>query len=586
MYLKVKYGEWRLVAESVIHPSNYEKSWRFECDYQAVSFLSKYPYLPTGIDLEAVALESFRSAEEECRKTNQRFRLLSDRPLEVDGDIRTVLWLACRKISDILGELDWEEFLRSTGWGPGATNVARGHHTSNYNKFSGPLSSTNGNLTLGLCCVNSTPAWAHYQSGNQPDDFEPTLPVTVLRSAVKVVKGGEIIFVPKNAKTLRTITVPVSLNSYVQKGFGKMIRRRLLHAGISLNDQSFNQMHALRGSLLNDRSTVDAKSASDTIATELVRFLLPEEWFDALYRAREPEGHLKSMDEWIRFHKFSAMGNSYTFELESLIFFALCSACVEVIRRRGDSFNPWTGRVYPSTVSVFGDDMVVPSDCYPLVFRVLQYAGFSINESKTHVEGPFRESCGKDYFHGNLVRPVFLKERLQNAEAVYKLANNIRRIAHRRSNYDGCDVTLRAVWLRIVNTLPDHQRRLRICEGFGDGGLISNWDEARPPRVSSGDGKHFWEGWRVRTLLHVPVKERMYQYQPSLAAYLRGESAVFQEEHGLLDRRISHPVALRDLKWFRELPVEKDCSYDLRGRTRLKVGPIVVDRWYDLGPWV
>lgn len=551
MYLKLKYGEWLQIAESSILPAFYNSSWAFENDYQAVSFLSKYPFLPTGVDRQKVALSAFRFAEEECAKTNSRIRRLSECPLTVDADIRQVLWLASRKISEVLGDFDWDEFARSTGWGPGATNVAKGRYTSGYNKFSGPLSSTSGNLPLGLCCVNSTPTWAALVAGDEPDDFQPPPPVTVLERAVQVVKGGEIIFVPKNAKTDRTITIPVSLNSYVQKGFGKMIRRRLLRAGIDLNDQSFNQMHALRGSLLNDRATVDAKSASDTIARELVRFLLPEEWFDALFSAREPYGLLKATNEWIYFQKFSAMGNSYTFELESLIFYCICYAGVKESRRNGTPVNPWTGHIYPNTVSVFGDDMIVPVDSYPVILKCLNFAGFSINESKTYVEGPFRESCGKDYFAGNLVRPVFLKERLLSAEAIFKLANNVRRLAHRRNLYDGCDVRLHVVWLYLVRTLPEHQRRLRICEGYGDGGLISNWDEARPSRSRDG-----WEGWRVRMLMQTPVKESMYQYRAAMAVYLTGSP---------------------------ELP--REGKFDHRGHSRLKVGSITVSEWYDMGPW-
>jgi len=553
MYLKLKYGEWRQIAESRVDPSQYTSSSAFEGDYQAVSYLSKYPYLDAGIDRQAVALESFRNAEEECLKTNRRIRQLIDRPLEVEGDVRTALWLASRKIQSILGDFDWEEFSRSTGWGPGATNVAKGRYTSGYNKFSGPLSSTNGNLSLGLCCVNSIPTWAHHVVEGNPDDFEPPRPVTVLPSAVQIVKGGEIIFVPKNAKTDRTITIPVSLNSYVQKGMGKMIRKRLKHAGVDLQDQTCNQQHALLGSLNNDRATVDAKSASDTIATELIRLLVPDEWFEALYRAREPYGLLKATNEWIYFQKFSAMGNSYTFELESLIFYAICEGCVELQRGREDcNLNKWTGTSFPDTVSVYGDDMIIPSDCYSLVLRVLNFAGFSINESKTYVEGLFRESCGKDYFHGKLVRPIFLKERLLNAEAVFKLANNVRRFAHRRFNNVGCDRRLYVVWSSLISLIPTHLRRLRISEGYGDGGLISNWDEARPPLARNG-----WEGWRVRMLQRSPVTESMHQYRAVMAVYLSSKS---------------------------ELP--RRGEYDLRGSTSLKVATTIVREWYDLGPWV
>jgi hypothetical protein len=39
----------------------------------------------------------------------------------------------------------------------------------------------------------------------------------------------------------------------------------------------------------------------------------------------------------------------------------------------------------------------------------LEALGFQINQHKSFFEGPFRESCGKDFFRGFSVRPVYLK---------------------------------------------------------------------------------------------------------------------------------------------------------------------------------
>lgn len=551
-YLRLKYGDWLGIAQVKTDPRNYLKSDLFDRSNIATSFLSKYPYLPTGVDRESVAYNKFLDAEEQCRETNSRFRNWIEDPLKVDPEITLALWLAARKISILLKDFDWEEFLHATGWGPGSTNVNSGSYTSGYNKYSGALSATSNCLPLGLCCVNSTPSWAAYHAGEILDEWQPPLPVSVLKEQVLIVKGGKIVFVPKNAETDRTIIVPVSLNSYVQRGPGKMMRRRLKRAGVDLDSQELNQRKAYLGSVTEDYATLDAKAASDCVAFVPVITLFPEQWVTPLLYGREAYGHLKQKDRWIRFQKFSAMGNSYTFELESVLFYALCSAGVEVSRRSGSGLNPFTGLKYPDDVTVYGDDMIVPTDCVPVIKKVLNFAGFSLNDRKTFVSGNFRESCGADYFRGTSVRPIFLKERISSEQSIYKLANNIRRLAHRRVNHDGCDSRFRSCWLLVRNFHPNLNHIFRISEGYGDGGFISNLDEATPPRAS-----HGWEGFVMRCLAHTPVKENMIQYRAAMAVYLS-----------------SSP----------ELP--REGKYDLRSRTKQKTTKTVVPQWYNLGPWV
>ena len=91
------------------------------------------------------------------------------------------------------------------------------------------------------------------------------------------------------------------------------------------------------------------------------------------------------------------MGNSYTFELESLIFFSLAYAtCTHL-------------GLSPKNVSVYGDDVVIPVEAMNLFREVLTVCGFIINTDKSYSSGPFRESCGADYLEGLDIRP-FLSE--------------------------------------------------------------------------------------------------------------------------------------------------------------------------------
>jgi hypothetical protein len=62
-------------------------------------------------------------------------------------------------------------------------------------------------------------------------------------------------------------------------------------------------------------------------------------------------------------------------------------------------------------VSVFGDDIILPTEVVPDLFYMLGSIGFSINSEKSYFgKGlSFRESCGGDFFHGRRMRPFFVK---------------------------------------------------------------------------------------------------------------------------------------------------------------------------------
>jgi hypothetical protein len=88
------------------------------------------------------------------------------------------------------------------------------------------------------------------------------------------------------------------------------------------------------------------------------------------------------------------MGNGYTFSLETLIFTAACRAC--------------GSREY----AVYGDDIVIETEYVPSLVKLLSFLGFNTNEEKSFVnrDSRFRESCGCDYYRGELITPFYLRE--------------------------------------------------------------------------------------------------------------------------------------------------------------------------------
>jgi len=234
-----------------------------------------------------------------------------------------------------------------------------------------------------------------------------------LSSLFVVVRGNRISTVPKDAFTKRTIAIEPGLNLELQLGVEDIIRRRLKRWGVDLDDQSKNQKLAKLASETGSHSTIDLKAASDSISLEIVRFLLPSEWFLILDALRSQEGTYD--DDDITYEKISSMGNGFTFALESLIFAALTYGCYKYCG------IPWDH----TDVAVYGDDVVCRSETSLLLTELFTYCGFSVNLEKSFYHGSFRESCGADFINGVDVRPVFHKEPVEYVDDLFVLHNQL-----------------------------------------------------------------------------------------------------------------------------------------------------------------
>lgn len=255
----------------------------------------------------------------------------------------------------------------------------------------------------------------------------------------KVVEGAVLFTVPKKTDIDRCACKEPDVNMFLQKGVGNHIRRRLRRFGINLNDQSINRKLALEGSRTNALATIDLSSASDTITIECVRSLLPPMWFEYLNDIRSQTVIVEGVN--YRTEMFSSMGNGFTFELESLIFF--------VLMRTTAYFEGVSG-----VISVYGDDIIIPSRMYGLATYVLHHFGFGVNMSKSFHDGPFRESCGGHYLNGEDVTPFYLKRVPTRLTDVIRVANQFRRWifaeASRRYEIEG----LYLQWLKLARLVP------------------------------------------------------------------------------------------------------------------------------------
>ncbi len=395
-WMMLKNGEYVQYLNYEIRAENYSDATTFARDLQCLKLFSKAEFLNTGINKASVAAKEFLRCEQKCRKFNRRARYLGFLS-SVKSETVPVFIRAREIISTIIGNVPRFEEL-SPHFGPGASVGTRNNKTSSYDKLAADGSITADLYTYGKDCLAMYPAWAASISGQNLDDVAgPFSPL----SGVRIVPGSVLTFVPKNAKTDRPICTEPLHNGFWQKGVGSYLRKRLKAVGVDLDDQSRNQDLARLGSLTGDLATLDMKSASDLISFELVRELLPYDWFFMLSTLRSSSYTYKDVSGAVTapipFAKFSAMGNGFTFELESLIFYAICQAVKEISRSL-------------FVVSVYGDDLIVPADCTALTITTLEEAGFEVSKSKSYTVGLFRESCGADYFDGINVRPYYMKK--------------------------------------------------------------------------------------------------------------------------------------------------------------------------------
>lgn len=540
-------GEHQQLVDLDIDPLDYNDPWGFRDAYAAYCFLSKADFFKLAVSKKQAAYKKFFQYEELCKQTNNRFRNLALDP-NYHGSNVWLLNATIRKIADILGDYAPEEFVELADWGPGVTTLLKGEHVSAVNKFHCENGITRDLYSLvGDWFPLAYPRWNEH------------LTLKFGESCFNPQVGNSIVTVPKNSKTDRVIAVEPGINLWFQKSIGSMIRRRLQRRGVDLNHQDRNQALSRLASKTGHLATIDFSSASDSISRELVREVIPPDWFKLLNACRTPLGrHENSI---IRWEKFSSMGNGFTFELESLIFFAAALATCDMLGLNS------------AEVSVYGDDVIIPVEAYDLFSSFSAFLGFKVNNDKSFGSSYFRESCGVHWFDGIDCKPIFLKERLRNVQSVYKLANSVRALAHRRNSYCGCDSRFRGTWYHLLKRVP-RPLRLWTSLGLGDTGFIGNFDEATPVRAS-----HGIEGYHVSLLVESGVNQN-FEEAGLLLARLKGlgngSGKITYLRKNRAGALTSEPL----------LTLAYGNSYTLRGRVKVRLVRALVAQWYNLGPWV
>lgn len=404
---------------------------RFKLAYCKEEFLSKYTDSdPTGADVRrAAAIKKWRSMELRNAKTNIRLILDDDVRFPLDrGRVlssQDIIRVARLTVLKVLGDTPDLEVLYGT-FTSGASTSSRKRPDGVAVKFKVGADVTAPCLKRFVEIYETCDVWKQYRELASTD--------------FRIVPGGILFTVPKNSEIDRCAVKEPDLNMFCQKGVGAFIRKRLKTVlRLDLNDQTKNQKLARIGSADGSLATLDLSSASDLISHGLVVTLLPAPWFELLDDIRSSTVEVDG--EQVEVNMFSSMGNAFTFELETLLFWSLANAVAYLTGTRG-------------AISVYGDDIIVPSAIGGLLAKVLFLFGLKVNTKKSFWRGPFRESCGKHWYKGMDVTPFYVKEPIGSVDRLIHFLNRLRAWAVMPEHEDVCDDTFFSFWKKWSNKVP------------------------------------------------------------------------------------------------------------------------------------
>jgi hypothetical protein len=336
---------------------------------QIESFFKKNDVFTDSIVAKEAALATFERGERICRIANKRLDYYYTERGRLDPDLSSQMSRMEAYIRDLLGS--YEVFLEEL---PHLIRFTSGATSKGSRRESLPTLKIHKNLG---CSTRALPYVTAIAKFFGYGDF--------LRGDVH--DWNRVETVPKNWKTDRTIACEPGGNIPLQLAFDSYCKRKLRKWNIDLSDQSLNQELARRSSLDDSLATIDLSMASDTLSYNTVAWLLPDQWFKYLDDIRSPLGKLSGSVS--RYAKFSSMGNGATFALETLVFAAACKA------------------VGSKAFSVYGDDIIIEKELANELIKLLKFLGFSVNLDKSYLSGPFKESCGTNWYEGVDITPFY-----------------------------------------------------------------------------------------------------------------------------------------------------------------------------------
>lgn len=209
----------------------------------------------------------------------------------------------------------------------------------------------------------------------------------------------ELVFVPKTARKLRSISKESPYLQYMQHGVQHAMvdigRKTSLRNHVDYSRADLSAEMAAEGGRSGRYATLDLSAASDSVTSELVLGIFPQYVRDALFATRSEFVRLPN-GERLRLVKFAPMGSATCFPVETVTFASIC----ELAKRR-------LGLV-DANYRVYGDDIVVDERLCDEVRELLGALHFKVNTLKSYYgrnQYNFREACGGESVNGFDIKP-------------------------------------------------------------------------------------------------------------------------------------------------------------------------------------
>lgn len=317
-------------------------------------------------------------------------------------------------VHEILQDFTTEELFVNTKHSSGTSLGLKYSNTNIEDKMTFPLSTTKTAMRYFQIYCAWDPQFARALLANNGirtftgEDYGHLL-LQNSHSMYDIVEESRLTTVDKDLKKRRVIAIEPTVGMFFQQGLMAMMYRRLKPY---LDLESLQPKHgeyAFLGSIMpHSIATIDFSNASDSLGIEVIKFLLPPKWFEAVMAFRTPKTSVRLGKSKISvdLRMIGTMGNATTFPLETLVFYSLANA----VSQDTNSTVSEPLEVLPLS-SVFGDDCIIRTEYARRFMSLCTKLGFDVNEEKSFFDPKvkFRESCGSDYYQGRNVRPFYLK---------------------------------------------------------------------------------------------------------------------------------------------------------------------------------
>lgn len=280
---------------------------------------------------------------------------------------------------------------------------------------------------------------------------------------------AKLLAVPKTLKGPRLITSEPTAHQFLQQGLNRWIRDNLSPAfrtSIDFSSQEPSRLAALSASQDGNLATVDLSSASDRLSCWAIEraFGKYQDLLECLHACRTRvvvDGTGTQQDLSILLKKFAGQGSAVTFPIQTIFYAGIAIACVLCCENKVAGLQ--TIKRAARKVRVFGDDIILPRKCVPLLTKALDELELKVNESKTHTSGHFRESCGMDAYKGYDVTPGYVSY-LSWDKSPDRIASWIQ--VSNNFHHKG----LWSISSYMRNSVPiKYQKRILTCRMDGDG---------------------------------------------------------------------------------------------------------------------